>query len=414
MKLTIEQLKQLIKEELQATLNEKEDKEKGKIIRDLIFESAVSDADFTYPEMEKKRKEFISDYIESISPQQRDDLENNLVYVHWGFAKNILELIRNQISWNRNQLSAAIYMPGQELKLPGALAGSAQHRKDLEDPIIGVVMRPKRKGPHARMVVIAANADMYSGGASTVTFADKFPKKNYSTRKKRSDVLSSTAKDYEGHVARMQRDSSSGGQKLPYDKEFNPYFISGGQNNRWKDKLIRSSADFDPSAPTNEAIIDNWKPVSIVLPGEKASNEPSGQDLESQAAAHSIETKLEFFGHFAYEAITEGQSELDVHTFPMEDYRKIVENTLNLSKLINSDFPEKGWDTKFRAFEDWLIDNYPPGTFPNQWGEPKVSYKLHDALYNHFRNNVQQIGDKIILRLNIDDFVEKYKDASDY
>lgn len=394
-----------------------------KAIRKMLLETAFSNAEFTFPDMEKARKDWMRDYHNSITPEMRNDLENNLVYVHWGFASNIYDVVKNQAKWSRNQLSASIYKPGQELKLPSALAGSASGRAIDEDPVIGVLMRPKRKGPNARMVVVAANADMYSGQVMGQTIDQGFPKKDFKSKKERSAAIQKYAQNLNGSASVLQRNSSSGLQKTPYHQDFTPYLQAPGQHSGWMDKLIKSSADFDESATTNEALIDNWMPVALVMPGETADNTKRDSDLLKKVWATSFTVKHDMFKQFLKDGIVNGHAELDTELFPKQQFDIIMQNRNFFTHCLDTVFGHKpilGWspnrNPNIGAFKEWLLKKYDTSVFPapaSKYAKRKVPWKLLDAVHDKFAAATVQ-GNKIVINFDLDQHVMEYKDAGDY
>ncbi len=175
----------------------------------------------------------------------------SLVYVHWAGIDNIEKLISNEANWKRNELSASIYRAGDIATLP-------VHMSTGKLDMTGVVIEG--------YVTFAANRDLQSGWTMAVDYSRAGLQKGTPNRKAAIQKYKSWAKgDYE----KMHRTASSGWGKVPRTPE-SPWGKAQPWSVEWTDHVVYNADDLvtSPDGLQNEALIDNWRILRVIKPGE--------------------------------------------------------------------------------------------------------------------------------------------------
>lgn len=152
---------------------------------------------------------------------------DSLVTVHWGGKSTLIDMLRGKIS-TRDELSAAAYLPGSEFQDGVGKFGR-----------FGIVIK-------GHITLLANDMDqLYTGSGQE--YRDAFP-------------------------SRTKMSGAGKGVQQTYDPEdYEQYKILVLDKEDWNPKR-----SWDGETANNEALVDNWSPLALIVPGSRTKDD-SGQ-----------------------------------------------------------------------------------------------------------------------------------------
>ena len=207
-------------EDVPEELNEDEE-DRAKFAKEL--EKLPSDfQDFTMQTLERiKRGKIVKRLFAKLADRQ---FMNSLKTVHWGYKKDILNLMKNAETRKRDELSTSAYLPNEGVSKVGPFGMD-----------FGILIK-------GYITLLANNMDDISSGTGK-SYSDEFPERT------------------------KQSGANKGVSKLRYPSDYEKFKI-----------FVFDKEDFDPDkdwagGPRNEALVDNWKIEAVIVPDDKDAEE---------------------------------------------------------------------------------------------------------------------------------------------
>ena len=174
---------------------------------------------------------------------------DSLVTVHWGSTQTIINMLDGNIS-PKDELSAAAYLPGSEFQDGVGRFGR-----------FGIVIK-------GHITLLANDMDqLYTGEGQK--YRDAFPERT------------------------KMSGAGKGVQQTYNPKAYEEYKILVLDKEDWNPKR-----SFDNETANNEALVDNWSPVALIVPGAPAKEDSAQLELPLGADDTDPTTGIDFVAKF--------------------------------------------------------------------------------------------------------------------